>query len=325
MAPTTKNVINPAANSRRIDRQILNAERLFLIIAVLITSIGFYVWGSSTAAQYTDIRAISVGVGLLAAIASGYVTDYAFRQFLEEVVYEPLAAIHPSSVATDSPVYFRVLKIVRWIILATVVALLFCADWYSVQTIKDPFAASAKQGEIVNVAAVTATVSGQYDGVAAPLAAQINTLKADIRAEERRVEAGNGALAALVAKGNGWAAKELSKKKERATKAARAELASTQAAYTAALQGRVAAVNSSTAAIQRSNDDTERTNAENRAALSGMFFLFGAGSKAMTVLMRIFLVVSFLAKNPTLDANGDGVVDGRDVSAAARGGDADFR
>jgi len=37
------------------------------------------------------------------------------------------------------------------------------------------------------------------------------------------------------------------------------------------------------------------------------------------VLFRIFLVISFLAKSPTLDANGDGIVDGRDVTAAAGG------
>ena len=324
MVNSSINVINPAANSRKIDRQILRAEGVFLLIAVLITSIGFYVWGSTTTAQYTDIYAVQVVVGLLAAVASAFVTDYAFRQFLEEVVYEPLAAFHPGRARNETHWYFRATKIVRWTILAIVVTLLFCADWFSVQTIKDPFAARAKQGEIVNVAAVTASVAGQYDDVAAPLAAQIKVLNANITADERRVQSANAALSALIAKGNGWASREMSKKKDRATKSARHELARTQAAYSAALEGRVSAVNSTAEVIRQRNADTERNNAENRSALSGMFFMFGAGSKALTVLMRIFLVVSFLAKNPTLDANLDGVVDGQDVTAAARG-EADFR
>lgn len=315
----TNQVINPQKNSLNVDRQVFYAERVFLFVAIAITSIGFYVWGSTTAAQYTESGFAQAFVGALAALASAFVTDYAFRQFLEEVVYEPLAAAHPAKPNGDMPAYFRVLKVVRWIILATVVILLFCADWYSVQTIKDPFAAQAKQEEIVDVSTVAASVAGQYDGVESPLAEQIKQLKADIRAEEKRVDASNRSLTELAAKGNGWAANELVKKKALATKAAKAELVATQQAYTQALQGRVNAVNSTTRAIGEKNAATEQDNAAKRAALSGMFFMFGAGSKALTVLMRIFLVVSFLSKSPTLDANGDGIVDGRDVTAAASG------
>lgn len=187
------------------------------------------------------------------------------------------------------------------------------------QIIKDPFAAQAKQEEVVDVATVAAGVAVQYDGVSAPLAEQIKQLKADIRAEEKRVDASNRSLTELAAKGNGWAANELAKKKAKATKAAKSELQSTQQAYTQALQGRVNAVNSTTRAIGEKNAATEQDNATKRAALSGMFFMFGAGFKVLTVLMRIFLVVSFLSKSPTLDANGDGIVDGRDVTAAASG------
>lgn len=312
-----KQVINPQKNSREIDRHILSAEKVFLLVAILITSIGFYVWGSSTAAQYTDIWAVQALVGVAAALASAYVTDFAFRHFLEEVVFQALAVWHPNRQASNEAGYFKALNLTRWVVLTTVVVLLFVADWFSVQTVKDPFAAQAKQREIVDVATVTASVASQYDGVSAPLASQITSLKKDIAAEERRIEAANGNLKKLIASGNGWAANELAKKKARATKAARAELSRTQSAYSTALEGRVSAVNNTAETIQRQNTETAEDNATKRAALSAMFFMFGAGSKALTVLLRIFLVVSFLAKSPTLDANGDGIVDGRDVTEAA--------
>lgn len=44
-------VINPQKNSLNVDRQVFYAERVFLFVAIAITSIGFYVWGSTTAAQ----------------------------------------------------------------------------------------------------------------------------------------------------------------------------------------------------------------------------------------------------------------------------------
>lgn len=316
-----KTIINPQANSRNIDKQVLTAENLFIIVAVLVTSVGFYVWGSSAAAQYTEIRAVQVAIGLLAAVASAYVTDFAFRTFLEEVVYQGLAAFHPNVVGRQGRApYFKLLAISRWLLLSIVVAALFYADWNSVQTIRDPFAAQARQRATVDVAAASAALSGELNNASAPMAAQIGQLKADITTAERRTERANASLAALVANGNGWAAREMEKKKNSATKASRKELSALQSAYTKTLSAQSETIGEATRQITARNADTELENRQKRHSLSNMFFMFGAGSKALTVILRIFLVVSFLSKTPTLDANGDGVIDGRDVSEAARGG-----
>lgn len=318
-------VINPQANSRNIDKQVLMAENLFIIVAVLVTSVGFFVWGSSAAAQYTSIWWVQVAVGLFAAVASAYVTDFAFRTFLEEVVYQGLAAFHPNVVGRQGrATYFKLLGIGRWILLAIVVAALFYADWNSVQTIRDPFAAQARQRETVDVAAASATLSAELKSASAPMAAQIAALKSDITAAERRTERANASLAALASNGNGWAARELEKKKTAATKAARKELTGLQSAYTKTLSSQSETIGEATRQITTRNADTDLENRQKRNSLSNMFFMFGAGSKALTVILRIFLVVSFLSKTPTLDANNDGVIDGRDVSAAARG-DESFR
>lgn len=315
-----ESVINPQENSRNIDKSILMAENLFIIVAVLVTSAGFFVWGSSAAAQYTDEKWLQIGVGLFAAVASAYVTDFAFRKFLEEVVYQGLAAFHPNVVGRKGRgPYFKILDICRWLLLTIVVGALFYADWNSVQTIRDPFAAQARQRETTDVVAASAALNAELKSAVAPMSGQIASLKSDISAAERRTERANGSLVALATQGNGWAARELEKKKQAATKAQRKELNSLQSAYTKTLSAQSETIGEATRQITARNADTDTENRQKRESLSNMFFMFGAGSKALTVILRIFLVVSFLAKTPTLDANGDGVVDGRDVSAAARG------
>jgi len=319
-ASSRQHVINPAENSRKIDRIVLLSERIFILVAMLVTSAGFYVFGRSMASQYIDVEFVCIAIGVLCAITAAFVTDLAFRNFLEEVVYEPLAAMHPYTRRMDTPTYFVVLKWAKWAILTTVVIVLFMADYYSVALTRGPLGSEAKQEATADIAAATAAVSSQYSGAAAPLAQQIKTLKADIAAAERRTEANNASLASLIANGNGWAKNEMAKRKAKATASLKKELDATQAAYTAALSGQVAAVNSTTAALASRNAQVEADNLTKRASIEAMYFGAGILFKGLTVLFRIFLVISFLAKSPTLDANGDGIVDGRDVTAAAGGG-----
>lgn len=313
-------VINPQANSRTVDRQVLLAERVFLGVAVIITSIGFFVWGSSAARQFEAPPLLQYVVGVVAALSSAFVTDFAFRHFLEEVVYQGLAFFHPNVTGRGHKAfYFKALDVVRWLLLTLVVGALFYADWNSVQTIRDPFAATARQRATTDIAAATANLSKNLSAASTPMAEQIAALKKDIAATERRAIAANGGLAALVKNGNGWASRELEKKKSAATRNSRRELDKLQSAYTSTLADQSAALTASTSALTTENQQISAENDQKKRSLSDMFFMFGAGSKLLTVILRIFLVVSFLSKTPTLDANGDGVIDGRDVTAAASG------
>ncbi len=325
MANQQNQVINPPENSRKIDRIVLLSERVFIIVSILITSAGFFIFGRSMAAQYIDWPWVCTAIGIVCAVIAGFVTDLAFRNFLEEVVYEPLAWLHPYSIKYAEHWYFKVLKSAKWVILTTVVVVLFLSDYYSVALTRGPLGSEARQTETTDITAVTASVSSQYGAAAAPLAAQIKTIKADISAAERRTESANASLATLAANGNGWAKQQLAKKKAAATKSLKKELDATQSAYTSALNGQVQAVNQTTEAVNRRNANIEADNMAKRQSIETMYFGAGVLFKGLTVLFRIFLVISFLAKSPTLDANGDGTVDGRDVTAAAGSPDSSFR
>lgn len=313
-------IIDPQKNSRNIDRRVLLAERIMLGIAVVITSAGFLVWGYNAAGQYTELFPVKAAFGIIAALTSAMVTDFAFRNFLEEVIYQMLVVFYPKAQTNiEQPPFVKAMKFLRWLILAIIVSALFYADYKSVYTVKDPIASAAKQKEVIDPAKVSAQASSTMSAQIKPLKNQIAALKTEIKQEESRVERANASLVKLVSQGNNWAPSQLAEKKASATKLKKQALAKLENAYNEALSGNSAALATiNTQAIQSSQATIEENNTQ-KAAMSNLFQLFGVGSKIMTVLFRMFLVVSFLSKNPNLDANGDGYVDGGDVTAAASG------
>lgn len=332
----TTHAINPIANHNRIDRRVLFAEKVTLWVVIILTSIGFYVWGRSVAQQYTDHPLAQNIAGLIAAIISAFITDVAFREFLEDVIYQLLAALKIKEGTTFTNLkfksnYTRNLKIFRWLVLTTIVASLFYVDYYSVQTIRNPFASQARQKPTDDIAAVTATLNQQTTAATAPIAAQITNIQdqikqaqRDIRSAEANAAAKNKALRDLIAQGNTWATGELNRKKAQASAPHRTHLQNLQTqldaanqTYNTALANQNATLTAVTQATLQKNQQIETENLEAKYSLSNMYFMLGFGLKALTILFRLFLVVSFLAKNPNLDANNDGTVDGRDVTAAA--------
>ncbi len=342
---TTTNAIDPVANHHRIERRVLFAERITLIVVVILTSVGFFVWGRSVAAQYTDAPWAQNTVGLIAAAISAFITDFAFREFLEDVIYQLIAACKLKPGANIIPwrknntppqsggsgTFARNLKILRWIILATIVGGLFYVDFYSVQTIRNPFAAQARQKPTADLSAVTADLATQTTAATAPMAAQIANLQKqiaqadrDIRTAETNAATKNKALRDLIAQGNTWATGELNRKKAQASattrkhkEALQAQLDAANTNYNTALARQNDAITAVTTATLQKNQQIEAENLEQKYSLSGMYFMLGFGLKTLTILFRIFLVVSYLAKNPNFDANNDGIIDGRDVTASA--------
>lgn len=319
-----KPVIDPVANAGTVDRRVLFSEKVALLVAIAITSVGFFVWGKSMAAQYTDLLVVQWLVGLAAAAVAAYVTDLAFREFLEDVVFQLLSAPMPKPDTYQKPGgYIQFLKVLRWVVLTTIVVLLFMADWYSVYTIKDPFADQAKQRELVDTDAAGVTRHQITKDKAASAQWMMDELKKDIATAEKRAERENPGLMKLIndrsSPSRGWATTELAKKKAKATKALRGDLDEFRHTYSTTLsqgtqQDSIAAV-----LLLKQNEQTMEANEKSKASMSGLFFMFGAGAKGLTVLFRIFLVISFLSTNPRLDANQDGKVGGADVTAAAGG------
>ncbi len=328
--------INPVANHNKIDKRILFAENVTIWVVILLTSIGFFVWGRSIAAQYTDNPWAQNITGAAAAAISAFITDIAFREFLEDVIYQFLAAFKIKEGTTFKTLnfkfnYARNLKVLRWFVLSAIVGGLFYVDYFSVQAIRNPFAAQARQKPTTDVAAVAADLTKETAAATEPMAAHIANIQAqirqadrDIRTAEANAAAKNKSLRDLIANGNTWAQAEMNKAKARASEPARKHKAALQTqldaanqTYTTALARQNDAITAVTTATLQKNQQIETENQEAKYSLSGMYFMLGFGLKALTIFFRLFLVVSFLAKNPNFDANNDGIIDGRDVTAAA--------
>ena len=147
------------------------------------------------------------------------------------------------------------------------------------------------------------------------MARQINALKQDVTATERRISANNGSLTKLISNGNDWAKSELSKKKNAATKASRAELEKLTAAYNSALGSEASTLAQTQTLINEQNQQALQSNNMNRQVMAGMYTACTVGPKLLSIILRILMVITFFAYSQgiTLDLNGDGVIDYADV------------
>lgn len=315
-----ENVINPSLDSRKVDRMALRAEQIFISVAMVVTSIGFFKLGVDTSQKMGAPYFLAFIIGLIVAAASGFVTDYAFRHLLQAVAFDMLAWLHPGCPKKKQKLYFHVLGVVKWLFLTAIVAALFAGDWYSVQAMRDPFANTAKGTPTVDTDSFANALSTTLSATTKPMATQIKSLQNQIKDANKLVDKSNSGLVTLIKKtGNGWASTELNKKKNAATKHLRNELDLLVKEYNTALGENTKLLTSELKRVSTGNEEITEGNNTQRASLSGLFFYSGAGAKALSVLLRLFLVISFLHKNKELDINGDGVVDSKDVDAYVKG------
>ena len=315
--------VDPIRNARSMEGQVLLAETIAKLVAVIITSIGFFIWGMSVAAQYVDQVWVHWLTGALFAGIAAWITDFAFSHFLENSLFQFLAFWRFNwfwRFASEGFYITLLLRPLRWAVVTIIVAALFWADWNSVYTLRSPIANAKKEKvERIDFAQLDAAQRQRIHDQVGPIDAEIAQVRDDIRKTEKDITAANTGLRELAQKGNKWAPGELQRKKDRATKQARKRLQSLQeqrdrayAAITgASQQERGQAIADDAAAVA--------TEAENKAAISTLFTQFGIGSKILTILFRLFLIINFLINTPNWDANRDGVIDGEDVTAAAQG------
>lgn len=315
--------VDPIRNARSMEGQVLLAETIAKLVAVVITSIGFFIWGMSVAAQYTEwVPAHWLSGALFAGIAA-WITDFAFSHFLENSLFQFLAFWRFNwfpNVARDGIYITFLLRPLRWVVVTVIVAALFWADWNSVYTLRSPIANAKKEKvERIDFSALRADQQQAISAQIAPIDNEINRVRADISRAERDVHNANPGLRELADRGNKWAPGELKRKKDRATRADRKRLETLQQQRDQVYASVTASAEKERTIAIADDQDAQATEAENKAAISTLFTQFGIGSKILTILFRLFLIINFLINTPNWDANRDGVIDGEDVTAAAQG------
>jgi len=317
-------MINPYQNRATTNRNIAMAESVMRFTATVTTSLGSFIWGRSTALQYLPegwfgATWIAFIVGLIAAVISAWLTDLMFGQLLQRVCYDLMASRHPNVVKWSSGGgpggYFKAMRGAERMGFIVVLAGLLVFDAYTTLIIRDPVADQARQQTTVDVEGVRSKIQVESDQRVAALRADAKSKAKEISEAERGVVAANPALVRLKSEGNAWAASELAKKVKKATAPVHKQKADIEAQITATMstdatyiQSRVSEAD---AANARANDATQR----NRAVFSGMYLAFTVIPKLLSIILRILMVVSFLAysHNFNPDLTGDGIIDYHDV------------
>ncbi len=316
--------VDPIRNAASMEGHVLMAETVAKLVAVIITSLGFFIWGKDVAAQYTAIVALHWLTGILFAAIAAWITDFAFSHFLENSMFQFLAFwkfdwIH-TAMARDGWYITFLLRPMRWAVVTIIVAGLFWADWTSVYTLRSPIAnAKAERTERVDFSALRTEQQHAISATVAPIDSEIKQVRADIASAERAVVANNPALQKLAAEGNTWAKGQIATKKAKETKPLKKRLDALQSQRDAAYSGIVASTAQERSIAIADDQAAQTSDAESKTAISTLFTQFGIGSKILTILFRLFLIINFLINTPNWDVNRDGVVDGDDVTAAASG------
>ena len=315
-------MINPYHNRDTTPRNIRLAESGARITATITTSIGAFIWGQDLAARYLpgewDITPfLTAAVGIAAGVIMGYLTDFMFGNLLQRVAYDMFAAGHPNVTKWDGPRYFKRLRRAESWLFGLLLVGLFAFDLYTTLIIRDPIADQARADATTDIAAATATVSAAQNSAAAPMAAQLKDLDRRITAEERRITAANPALQKLAADGNTWARQQIAAKRNRVTKTLRAERDQLTAAYNRTLASQSDQLAATQRQITETNDRTAVTNQRNRNVMAGMYVAFTVIPKILSIILRILMVITFLAYSINFhpDLTGDGIIDYADVEA----------
>lgn len=315
-------MINPYHNRDTTNRNIRLAERGARLTATVTTSLGAFIWGQDLAARYIPLEwpispFLTAATGILAGVIMGYLTDFMFGNLLQRVSYDIFAASHPNVVKWQGPAYFRNLRRAESFLFGILLLGLFAFDLYTTLIIRDPIADNARAEQTTDLAAATNTVSAAQTAAASPIAAQLKDLDTRIRAEERRTTAANPGLQKLAQEGNTWGRQQLEKKKNRATANLRKQRDQLTDTYNQTLTNQATTLATTQTQITAQNDQIAAANQRNRNVMAGMYVAFTVIPKILSIILRILMVITFLAYSVNFhpDLTGDGVIDYADVEA----------
>lgn len=313
-------MINPYENQEKSVRGIASAEALARWAAVLFTSIGTFVYARDLAAKYLPADWswapwLAIGAGLLGAGIAAWLTDMMFGELLQRVTYDALAARHPNVVKWAGPSYFKNLRRTESILFGVLLVSLLAFDLYTTIIIRDPVADQARQADLIDVEAMRANLTAAKAAEIAALRGDAKAKAQDIREAEKRVEAANPALSRLKSDGNAWASQKLAKQQAKATATDQKSRAALEGAIAATVTDAPAYTAARIREAEAANAANAAKNARNREVLSGLYLIFTLIPKALAILLRILMVVSFLAYSVNFhpDLNGDGIIDYQDV------------
>lgn len=313
-------LMDPRKNHQKTAAMLKNGSQYTTLAVALTTGVSVFIWGNDLASQYVPEwiawkKAICFAVGAAMAIGAGWLTDIGFGTVLQRVLFAWMAKGHPNLIKWNVSPFFQRMQRIEMIGLTALLISLLAIDVTTSYVIRDPVAERAGSKPIINVDSLRNDLANQLNSELAQLRELSKEKAQEIRNKEASVKRGNAKLLELQKDGNQWAAGQISRKVANATKADEKVRQETEL-------GMVERRRTGDTYIQERVSEAERLNAENmmenksRQGIAAIIYLiFTIGLKLLTILLRVMVVISFLAYSYQYspDLNGDGVIDYKDL------------
>ena len=314
------NIINPYQNTEKTYRAIVVGERIARWMATLITSVGFFAWARDLAIKYIPegwpySHQMGIAAGLLAAMAAAYLTDMMFGELLQKVSFDIIAAKHPNVTKWQGPQFFKKLRQVEKYMFLVLLLGLLSFDLYTSLIIRDPIADSARAEQTIDPDALRAEIAAQNAAEIAALDKAAKEKRSNIAQAEAGAKNSNKSLSKLAQEGNTWAQNQINAKAAKATKSEKAQLNTIEETRAAKIAAAATYTEQRLQQVMAANQDAESKTRQNREIMASMYTIFTVVPKLLAMLLRVLMVVSFLAYSQQFnpDISGDGIIDYNDV------------
>lgn len=320
-------IFNPQKNNHQTMRTFRNASAVCQFVVTITSGIGVFAWAHGLAWKYLPADLwlspyVAFLAGALAGYFAGYITDIGFGRILQDVLFRSLAGRHPNIRKHNGDGYFSKFQALETWMKWGLLVLLLTMDVLSMYVITDPVTRAAGSDQTADVEAMRADLQSRYDAQVSDLRAQAKEKERAIKSERSRVAGANSALVRLQSSGNGWAAGEIAKKQNAATRSDRDAKAALESAVQQKLSEGQQYIKDRVAEAEKHNRETDERNRTNQSIAATMYLIFTIGLKFLTIFLRVLIVVSFVAYSYDYspDITGDSVIDYRDAEAYARKG-----
>ncbi len=330
--------VNPIRDEAKIFTVLLLGERAAVFASAVVSGFAVAAWGWIFAGGYWDNLIFKVIVAIALLGAATYFTDVAIRYIVQKSAYDFFVFFRFQWLKDFKTNRFvRAMQFVSWAFLVGIGVGMFWFDYISVDAVRRPVAELVKQEKTINQDSARASVQAQETVRMAAVVAATETVAIDIAATKRQIKAEKTSIAASMGKDvfkgynekNGWVMKKFINPafaKSARLKALNENLVtleqnkidlSTQRKEDLAYQSSIIA--KTDAVVFADNQATISRNRDKVNSAENTMMYVGIFTKAGAMLIRILLVALFLAK-VNKDTTGDGVVDYRDVTPAAKEG-----
>lgn len=312
-------LFNPVESRKSNLRNVVFFANITQVAVAFTSGISVMLWAYDSAMKYVGTWAYGSTIAIIAAIITGIfaglITDIGFGRMLQEVLFRVFCANHPNLRQWQETGYFSAYRKAELFMDIAILAGLFAIDVACMFVATDQVTERVADGKTTEVNQLRAQLESEQAARIQDLKASKSEKQSEIKRIQQDAMRQNQALAELASNGNGWAQGKLNKISQAKTRNADKSLQTIEQEYAAALSSGSTYINERIKEAEMRNADVTQKNAAKQHAAEVIYLLFTIGLKLLTIMLRVKMVVAFVAYSRDFvpDLTGDGIIDYQDL------------